>query len=296
MRCKQCDHSLWNQPVPAAGSPRVCSECGTAYAAADFDFGRGRVRFCCPTCETGYYGTSAKGHLEPAEFDCIGCGARLSMDRCIIRAHDMEREHEAMQRRELPWIEQSPLGWFRRWYRTVNLSLSNAARLGPMLERPPMPLRASWFLLINASVCVLLGGAFGLLLPMFVGGPGMSVRGSELLAVVMAGAMLLAAVLAIVVLAALPALCCSFLVRKGAPIGFARAYELVAYTSGALLISVVPCCCGPIAGIWWAIQIVQAFIGYFNGESFGTRLAAALLSLTGFIVAGVGTAMIFVYT
>jgi len=45
MRCKQCDHALWNQPVPPAGGPRVCSECGTGYSAADFDFGRGKVRF-----------------------------------------------------------------------------------------------------------------------------------------------------------------------------------------------------------------------------------------------------------
>lgn len=295
MRCKHCDHSLWNQPVPREGEPRVCSECGTPYSAADFDFGRGKVRFCCPNCETGYYGTSIKGHLEPAEFDCIGCGAHLTMDRCIIRAHDMEREHEAMQQRDLPWLEESTAGWFRRWYRTVNLTISSAARIGPLLNRPPMPLRAAWFLLLNSAVCVGLGGAFTLILPMLAGGAVPWMQGGQLMGLLVAGALLLASVLAIVVVSALPALCCCWLTRKGEPIGFARAYELVAYTSGALLISAVPCCGGPIAVIWWAIQVEQAVLGYLDGEPFATRLAAALLSLTGFIAAGVLAVVIFMY-
>ena len=295
MRCKHCDHSLWNQPVPPEGAARVCSECGTPYSASDFDFGRGKVRFCCPACDTGYYGTSPKGHLEPAEFDCVGCGARLTMDRCVIRAHDMEREHEAMQQRELPWLEESSLGWFRRWWRTSILSISNAARLSPLLNRPPMPMRAAWFLLVNSAVCVLTGGAFGLILPMLVGGRVGSVQGGQLMGLLVAGAMLLASVLAMVVISALPALCCSWLTRKGEPIGFARAYELVAYTSGALLISVLPCCGGPLAGLWWAIQVVQAFTGYFEGEPWLTRVVAGVLSLAGFLVAGVVAVMIMLY-
>ena len=83
MRCKHCDHVLWNQPAPAPGAQRVCSECGEPYQPGDFRFARGKVRFCCPQCDTGYYGTSAEGHLEPAAFDCVGCGRHLTMNDCV---------------------------------------------------------------------------------------------------------------------------------------------------------------------------------------------------------------------
>jgi hypothetical protein len=42
MRCKNCDHTLWNQPVPPEGTERKCSECGAPYALAEFEFARGR--------------------------------------------------------------------------------------------------------------------------------------------------------------------------------------------------------------------------------------------------------------
>lgn len=281
MRCKNCDHTLWNQPAPREGEPRVCSECGAPYSAADFDFGRGMVRFCCPNCDTGYYGTSDKGHLEPAEFDCIGCGTHLTMDRCIIRAHDMAREHEAMQGRELPWLEQGTLGGVRRWWGTAMLSLSNAPQLVPMLTRPPRPLRAAAFLLVNAFIASavtsslsLLGFAFGSRMPTL----------ATLDAVALLGTLgiFAASVLGIVVYAALPAFLCSFLTRKGQPLGFGRAYEVAAYTSGALLISVIPCCGPAIGGIWWMVQIIQGFAGAFEGEPLPKRVAAGLLAFVGF--------------
>ena len=69
MRCKQCESILWQQPAAASGGDRCCSECGAAYKPSDFDFVRGKVRFCCPHCDTGYYGTSPRGHLEPIAFE-----------------------------------------------------------------------------------------------------------------------------------------------------------------------------------------------------------------------------------
>ena len=282
MRCKTCDHTLWNQPAPREGEPRVCSECGAPYSAADFDFGRGKVRFCCPKCSTGYYGTSDKGHLEPAQFDCIGCGTHLTMDRCIIRAHDMAREHEAMQRRELPWLEEGSLGWVRRWWHTAKLSLSNAPQLVPLLSRPPKPMRAAVFLLVNSTIATaaygglsLVGLTFGSRMPLALAAVGLL----ELL--VMLGA-LLASVLAIVLYAAIPAFLCSFLTRKGEPLGFGRAYEIAAYTSGSLLIAVIPCCGPVLGGIWWMAQIIQGFVSAFEGESWIKRFTAGILAFLGF--------------
>lgn len=280
MRCKTCDHTLWNQPAPREGEPRVCSECGTPYAAADFDFGRGKVRFCCPNCDTGYYGTSEKGHLEPAQFDCISCGTHLAMDRCIIRAHDMAREHEAMQSREIPWLEDGSLGWVRRWWRTSRLSMSNAPKLVPMLTRPPKIMRAASFLLVNATIAMLAWtgmSLFGLLGTRAPAGFGWD----AMMLLTWFGAMI-ASVLGMVLYAAIPAFLCSFLTRKGEPLGFARAYEIAAYTSGALVVSILPCCGPLIGGVWWMAQIVQGFVSAFEGESWVKRCAAGLLAFFGY--------------
>lgn len=293
MRCKHCDHSLWNQPVPPEGVGRVCSECGAPYAAADFDYGRGKVRFCCPGCDTGYYGTSERGHLEPAEFNCIGCGAHLTMDRCVIRAHDMEREHEAMQQRDLPWLAEGSLGWIRRWWSTARLSLSNATRLGPMLTRPPSVLKAAAFLGVNATIAVVLGGAapwgFGLLVS-----PGARMAPIDGTLLLIAVGATLATIVTLVVYAAVPALLCCMLTRGGKPLGFGRSYEIAAYTSGALLISAIPCCGAILGGIWWMVQLIQGYAGAFENESGLKRAAAGLLAFVGFISGIVG--FVFVVT
>jgi hypothetical protein len=290
MRCKNCDHSLWNQPVPPEGTGRVCSECGTPYAAADFDYGRGKVRFCCPGCTTGYYGTSERGHLEPAEFDCIGCGAHLNMERCIIRAHNMERENEAMQQRDLPWLEEGSLGWIRRWWRTTSLSLSNAPNIVPLLNRPPKPLLAAVFALINTFLAsAIASGIYGLFPMLFPGGRFTTVD-PYAIGVALVG--ILASSLAITVFCAIPAICCCWITRKGEPLGFARGYELSAYSTGALLFVIIPCCGFLIGPVVWAAQSIGVFVAYFGGESLGTRILAGVCSAAGFI-ATVGGGILF---
>lgn len=290
MRCPQCDHSLWNQPVPPDGSPRICSECGTPWTAAQFDFGRGRVRFGCPKCDTPYYGTSTKGHLEPAEFDCIGCGLHLSMDRCVIRAHDMAHEHDAMQRRDLPWLEEERLGWFRRWWRTAKLSLFGSPKLMPLLSRPPRPLRAAAFMAINVAIFVIafagITGGFGLPLGgrRWMGG---FASLDPKLWMIAAGACALV-IVGTVVLAAVPALLCGLMARKNEPVGFGRAYEVVAYSSGSLLVGLIPCCGAFIGPLWWLVQVGQCAPAMFEGEPFWKRAVAALLALGGFVVGLVG--------
>jgi hypothetical protein len=172
MRCKNCDHTLWNQPVPPEGTERKCSECGAPYALAEFEFARGKVKFCCLQCDKAYYGTSLSGHLEPAEFDCVGCGTHLTMERCVVRAHDMEREFEAMQKRGLPWLEPTGLGWPRRWWLTANLSVSLRAGVAQQLVRSPQPLRAAGFVLVNASMTYAAAVLANGLLELLVGNSG----------------------------------------------------------------------------------------------------------------------------
>ena len=293
MRCKNCDHSLWNQPVPPEGVGRVCSECGTPYTAADFDYGRGKVRFCCPGCTTGYYGTSERGHLEPAEFDCIGCGAHLNMERCIIRAHNMERENEAMQQRDLPWLEEGSLGWIRRWWRTTNLSLSNTARVVPLLTRPPKPLLAAVFATVNAFLSSVIGGGIYALVPFIFSRSGLATVDAYALGLAILG--IVASSLAMTIFCAIPAVCCCWITRKGEPLGFARGFELTAYSTGALLFAIIPCCGFIIAPVVWASQVIGTFVAYFEGEPLGTRILAGVCSAAGFIATAAGTVLFLFY-
>lgn len=296
MRCKNCEHVLWNQPAPTAGEQRLCSECGEAYRVADFSFERGKVRFCCPDCDTAYYGTSAQGHLEPAEFDCVGCGRHLAMEQCVLRPHDERREADAMQRVDLPWIVGRGDGRFRRWYTTAALSLTNSGRIAPMLGRAPQPLRAAGFLAINAAVACA-GAAVPYLLFGLIGVGAGGGLGGDAMAVVLAIAAYLTIVAALVVGAALPAgavaLGMSAFGAKRGGDRFWRAYEVACYSSGGLLIAVLPCCGGLLGGFWWMVQCAQAFAAVYASEGARLRIAAAALSVVGFVV-GVGLVGILV--
>ena len=286
MRCKHCDHALWNQPVPPEGTERKCSECGAPYALADFEFARGKVKFCCLQCDKAYYGTSERGHLEPADFDCIGCGAHLTMERCVVRAHDMEREFEAMQLRDLPWLEPTDLGLFRRWSRTANLSLSFRAGIAQRLVRSPQPLRAAGFVLMNASIAYAAGGLATGLAELVFGNR--SLAGIDVYDAMLAVAVLAGAVVATAMFVAIPGALCAGLTRKGEPIGFARGYEIAAYSTGALLLNVIPCC-GVLGGaLLWSSQTIGNFVAFFDGERLVTRILAGVLSALGFILAAVG--------
>ena len=300
MRCKQCDHVLWNQPAPIDGAQRVCSECGEPYQPTDFSFERGKVRCCCPHCNTGYYGSSKEGHLEPAEFACVQCGCSITMNDCVIRPHDETRELEAMQRVDVPWIASGRDGSFKRWWRTSTLGFTNAGRLASMLTRAPAPMRAARFLLINALIAVTIGGGFLVLLRLFTGSTVMGVlAGGDILALIAGIAIMVGCAVSLLFFAAIPAFLAASLAgliafnrrsdhpHRPASLGFARAYELICYSSGALLLSLVPCCGMGFGAIWWLVQSAQAMIGAFESESIYARILAAVVTVVGFII-GIG--------
>ncbi len=215
------------------------------------------------------------------------------MDRCVIRAHDMDRENEAMQQRDLPWIEEGSLGWVRRWWRTTSLSLSNSARLAPLLNRPPRPMQAAMFALVNALLSTTISGSFYTVFPMLF--PGGRFTTIDVYAVGLAILGMLAASLAIVVFCAIPAACCCWITRKGERLGFWRGYELSAYSTGGLLFSIVPCCGILIGPVVWAAHVIGVFVAYFEGEPLGTRFLAGICAGAGFITAVGGTILFLTY-
>lgn len=122
MRCKSCDYPLWNLKA------RQCPECGTAFRPDDHEFVINSVRFCCPYCDQAYYGTGAKGHLVPFEFNCVKCSHRVSMNDMVLRpAEGIGEEQTKVDR--MPWIDRSSKGWMRAWFATIGQALVAPGRL-----------------------------------------------------------------------------------------------------------------------------------------------------------------------
>ncbi|MFZ9914054.1 MAG: hypothetical protein ACO3IB_01760 [Phycisphaerales bacterium] len=250
MRCKACRHILFNQPPAADGSPRACSECGATYSVADHEFRRGKVQFCCPGCGTAYYGTSAKGHLEPAAFDCAGCGRALTMDACVVKPYAVARDDDAMQPTIVPWEQEGPA--VRRWWETAKLGFAGAAvAIAPHEESKPRS--ALQFLVVTLLVTtipsILLGLGFQVIAGRVGMGMGLALPSLSVEQLAVSFTMLLLA----------PLLATGFVaaVAGGASLAgvpFRRAFISGCYSSGALLLSLVPFCGGFIAWILWIVN------------------------------------------
>ena len=169
-----------------------------------------------------------------------------------------------------------------------------------MLTRAPAPMRAARFLLINALIAVTIGGGFLVLMRLFTGSTLMGVlAGGDILALIAGIAIMAGSAVSLLFFAAIPAFLAASLAglialsrrsdhpHRPAPLGFARAYELICYSSGALLLSLVPCCGMGFGAIWWLVQSAQAMIGAFESESIYARILAAVVTVVGFII-GIG--------
>ena len=100
MRCRTCDYRLWNL------LERRCPECGTPFLPSQYEFFPNTIRFRCPHCDQSYYGTGEKGHLDPAEFDCVSCGRRIDMDQTVLEPTAGVDEDQTQTER-VPWLERS---------------------------------------------------------------------------------------------------------------------------------------------------------------------------------------------
>lgn len=275
MRCKNCEHLLFNQPAPAEGAPRVCSECGAGYRVADFAFRRGKVQFCCPGCGLAYYGTSSEGHLEPAEFTCVGCGLALDMDRCVLRPFGVASDDEAMLPTLVPWEGRGP--WFRRWWRTARLGLTGAeVAVVPSVDARPG--RALVFLLVTAGLTAIPGILYTALVWMF--GSTLAGGGFPIVAVTPTTIDTLAAWL--LGLMTVPVFDLAFVAAiagcatvSGVP--FRRGVVACSYASGARLLLVVPFCGAPLSRVLWTVQACRGIAALApEGRSVGAVFTALI--------------------
>jgi hypothetical protein len=286
MRCKSCDYSLWNM---RAGP---CPECGAPFKPSDFDFQFSTVKFCCPHCAQEYYGTGARGHLEPAAFTCVRCANPISMDEMVVVPGD----HVPLSASEVAtnvWEHPGERGVWSRWWRTLKDSMFRPGKLievtppaGVRIEDEPTfgpsgSVGPAWRFAIMSNLVALLTAAIPLtlilLIPLFTGGAGPG-RLMPVLGVM--GVVLVGVLVVFPVTIFLWAVGAHVMLRLtgGAPFGLGRTVQCLAYGSGPNVTCMVPCIGGYFSWIWWTISSIL-MIRSGQRVSGGRASAAVLVPL-----------------
>lgn len=263
MRCTSCNYSLWNQPAPVEGGQRLCPECGAPYTVDRYAFAHGGVEFCCPKCSQVYYGTDEKGHLEPKEFNCVGCGEHLTMERCTVRPAAGVDEALAMRVEPLPWLQPSGAGLLAAWWRTTRACIGQPSRIAARSEvvgEQGAPLR---FLFLTIAIVYSISLAFGILFMVLVAGAfgGAGPAGlAPLPLLTMVLAMLvqsaIGAAVTVGTLAATAALIPRFV--AGEQVNYQRMFAVLSFASASLVFMLIPFCGSLLGPIAWIIACAQA--------------------------------------
>ena len=292
MRCKSCDYPLWQI------KGRQCPECGRAFAPSEFEFVLNSVRFCCPHCEQDYYGTGAKGHLEPRTFACVKCERTIDMDEMVLLPTEGVEEAQT-ETDSNPWIRPRK-GMVGAWFATVGRALVAPARLIRCTPPDASTGRAMAF----AGVTMLVVAVVSTIPPILMSGLMMGVgtmaggggRGGGAGMPAGMGNMMLAQVgvtfgwtIAWVVgwILALTAVAHGLLRITGrCEHGIGRTFQTMCYSSGANVVSAAPCV-GMFGAVWW---VVSAVVMLREGQKVsGGRAALAVLTLPVIgLIAGVG--------
>jgi hypothetical protein len=259
MRCRTCEYPLWNIPA------RQCPECGGPFLPSEYQFVPNTVEFCCPHCQQSYYGTTDKGHLFPPQFACVKCARPVSMDEMVLRPAP-GFEESVTQPDHNPWIERPRLGRTKAWFAMIGRSLVAPARL--MNATPPTSSvgQAWWFavvtLLITMFASVVPMMLFFMVMIGLAGGGGMGgggMGGGAAIIFVVFLVMLIAGFGLTLLLILLWGWLTHVLLRMTGPVEFpvGRTFHAICYSSGANLLTAVPCIGGYGLGmIWWIVSAI----------------------------------------
>jgi hypothetical protein len=245
MFCKRCQYALWNL------RERICPECGQPFLPSEYEFVANSVRFCCPQCGQDYYGTGPRGHLVPREFDCIGCGEHLDMDRMVLLPTEGIDERRTIPE-PMPWLEKGFGRFPRRWASTAWRGLFTPARL---MSRTPAPSGAGpaiGFAALNIALAGSVSLSWTMVL-IVVGGAGIA----GLLVAVPIG---IAVWFVLFLLWALTTHVILWISGSHA-YGLGRTVQALGYTSGAALFCSVPCVgiyVLPLALLAWIVAAAGA--------------------------------------
>ncbi len=290
MWCKKCDYALWNLPS------RICPECGEPFKPSEFEFVPNTIEFCCPHCEQPYYGAAEKsGHLEPDEFTCVQCSETIHMDEMVLRPAPGVKERDTKPIR-MPWRERRDIGFWRGWIRTVGLALVHPRRL---MRRPISTFSdqndghsgvysgvhsgvhsGGWGFFLFSTFLIYSVGMVPLLVFPFAAlmraGPGGAVG---MLGIVFGMALWLVGIWIGVVIAAflwgLIAHGIVLMTGKNAG-GMGQTWQAICYSSGANVVTAVPCLGFYFGWIWWVISAVGA-VKEVQRVSWGRAVPAVIV-------------------
>lgn len=295
MNCKTCDYALWNLRT------RVCPECGSPFNVADFEWRPGAVQFCCPHCNQAYYGTDAKGHLVPPEFDCISCGRAVTMEEMVLLPTEGVRSEDTAPR-SVPWTIRRSLGVVSAWFRTIGWGFVGGTQIGRSLPGVAAPWPALSFAVVTIllvaivsnlpSLCLLAPGLAG-----GGGGAGMGMGGFGWFVLIQA----VGSVAGYLVMLGTVILLGHGMLKVcgGATRSIGATVEAVCYTCGPLVIVIVPClggCLSPVAAIWWLVSAGMALAARHNSQAWQASLAMVLAGLPAMVFGLAAGWMLFMYS
>lgn|GEM_PF-945233 len=146
MRCRNCQHELWNV------RPGPCPECGEPFNPRTAVFERYSAHFCCPHCFEAYWGNGPDGLPDPPEFTCARCSGIVRLEEMVLRPAPGQEGREIRQ--DLHPFEGSPKGLLRRTWDTLSMATSDPVRLGRALPPRPDLVQAGLFAGLIAGVGV----------------------------------------------------------------------------------------------------------------------------------------------
>lgn len=264
MQCRNCGYRLWNLPS------RKCPECGIEFKPSEFKFAPNSVRFCCPHCEQTYYGTDPNGHLVPQAFACASCGQSIHMDDMILLpAEDVEEESTVGL--EMPWLQKDRIGFWRRWFRTVGWALVRPQQLMRLTPAAGDETSAWIFALFTSFLIVLVAT-----LPIYVLGFIAAVSAGPVGWVAgigpCCGVLVIGPIVTAIVLLLWGAITHGLL-RLSGPTEhpMERTCQAICYSSGANIVTAIPCMGFYVGWIWW---LVGAVLMVKEGQRVGGWRAA----------------------
>jgi predicted RNA-binding Zn-ribbon protein involved in translation (DUF1610 family) len=296
VNCRTCQYALWNLRA------RECPECGAPFAPRDFEFVPNTVHFLCPHCGQAYYGTSAKGHLEPESFLCVTCGSATGMDDMVLLPAEGVAERQTAAAMN-PWLDRGAVRGIKAWLATIGQALVTPMRLmrGTPIESSLG--RAFWFSVITQTAAIVVAGlpmAIIFAIPAFAGA-GAGGRGPLPAAFMIAtvAGMIGFGLGALLLGAALWALAAHLLLvmtgRKREPLR--RTFQAIWYSSGANALLATPCM-GQYFGLpWWIVSaclMVKEGHGIHGGRAafaVVTPPVLAFLAFVGFYVVMIAIAI-----
>lgn len=248
MRCLGCDYRLWNI------ASRKCPECGLAFRPSAYEFVPNSVQFCCPHCRQSYYGTGPRGQLEPAFFNCVKCGTAISMDEMVLLPAAGVAE-ESTEPQSAPWLDRRGMSAAGAWWATTKMAITRPGDLIDGVSQSDRPGRDFWYAVLNSLIASVATIAPIMLLPLVLPWTGSAGRLLVvfLLTTVIGSAL---SVLLYLVGALLWSWVGHLFLRLTGPTrgGGERTRQAVLYSSGANVLTAVPCLGWYFGWIAWVVS------------------------------------------